>query len=162
MKSTRIVSAVAASALAVGLHVAAQTSPASADRWTRADMLAKSRELAATAKQHNGAASIKLSNYPGHFTMLAYREQSGGPEVHEHFADIFVIVRGSATLFTGGTVVDQRTTSPGEMIGSALEDAASQALHVGDVVHIPAGTPHRLVLSKGDTLTYFVIKVKES
>ncbi len=162
MKTSRFASAVATSALAAGLHVSAQSVPAPADVWTQSALLAKARLLAAEAKQHNGSASIKLTSYPGHFTMLAYRRQSGGAEVHEHFADIFVIEKGSATLYTGGTVVEQRTTAPGEMVGSSLEGATSQDLHAGDVVHIPAGTPHRLVLPKGGTLTYFVIKVKES
>jgi mannose-6-phosphate isomerase-like protein (cupin superfamily) len=162
MKWSRNLHTFAAGALLTGVHAVAQTKPAAPDVWSHSALLAKSRELAVTAKQHNGAASIKLANYPGHFTMLAFRSQSGGAEVHEHFADIFVILKGSATLLTGGTVVDQKTASPGELTGTSLDNAASQPLHAGDVVHIPAGTPHRLVLPKGGTLTYFVVKVKES
>jgi hypothetical protein len=30
------------------------------------------------------------------------------------------------------------------------------------VVHIPASMPHQMVLSEGDTVTYFVIKVEET
>lgn len=161
MKLCRIVTVFAALVLFATLPMHAQ-SASIPDVWTHAGLLAKSQELAAKAKSNNGAASIKLAAYPGHFTMLAYRSQSGGAEVHEHFADIFVIEKGNATLYTGGKVVDRQTKAPGEIVGSSLEGAASQALHVGDIVHIPAGTPHRLVLPKGGTLTYFVIKVKES
>lgn len=161
MKWSRNLHTLAAGALLTNLHAVAQ-SPAPPDVWTNAQILARAKTLATEAKKHNGAASIKLTSYPNHFTMLAYRSQSGGAEVHEHFADIFIIEKGSATLYTGGTVVDQQTKSPGEIIGSSLDHATSQPLRVGDVVHIPAGTPHRLVLPKGGTLTYFVIKVKES
>jgi quercetin dioxygenase-like cupin family protein len=32
-------------------------------------------------------------------------------------------------------------------------------LSTGDIVHIPAGTPHQLLLDKGKPFTYFVVKV---
>jgi quercetin dioxygenase-like cupin family protein len=34
-------------------------------------------------------------------------------------------------------------------------------LKKGDIVHIPANIPHQLVLAKGDTFQYFIIKVQE-
>src|ERR1700734_104748 len=51
-----------------------------------------------------GAASETLERYPQHFTMLAYRNRSGGAELHARFADVFLIEAGSAMLETGGTV----------------------------------------------------------
>jgi quercetin dioxygenase-like cupin family protein len=31
----------------------------------------------------------------------------------------------------------------------------------GDILHIPAGTPHQLIISKGGFFTAFVVKVRE-
>jgi len=34
-------------------------------------------------------------------------------------------------------------------------------LHKGDVLHIPAGTPHQAIEAPGQSITIFVIKVEE-
>ena len=108
-----------------------------------------------------GSAAETLDKYPGSFTMLTVRGTSGGAEVHEHFADIFFIIDGEATLTTGGTVVDPKTTAPGEIRGSAVSGGVQQKLGKGDVVHISSNTPHQLLIAKGRSLTYFVVKVQE-
>jgi uncharacterized RmlC-like cupin family protein len=35
-------------------------------------------------------------------------------------------------------------------------------VRAGDVVHIPAGMPHQMLLSQGESITYFVIKAEET
>ena len=109
----------------------------------------------------SGTASETLAHYPGHYTMLAYRNQSGGAELHENFADVFVIVEGSATLLTGGTIVAPKTTAPGEIRGTAVEHGETQSLHPGEIVHIPAGVPHQMKLDPGKSVLYFVVKAQE-
>ena len=65
-------------------------------------------------------------------------------------------------MLTGGQLVDQKTTAPGEIRGKSVQGGTRQELKAGDVVHIPAGMPHQMLLSDGDTVTYFVVKVEES
>ena len=62
---------------------------------------------------------------------------------------------------TGGEVVDPKPSGPGEIRGSSVKGGALQELKAGDVVHIPAGTPHQMLVASGDTVTYFVVKVQE-
>jgi mannose-6-phosphate isomerase-like protein (cupin superfamily) len=108
-----------------------------------------------------GSAFETLDTYPGSYTMLSVRNKTGGSELHEHYADIFFVVDGEATLTTGGRMVEPKTTEPGEVRGSAISGGAQQKLGKGGVVHIPANTPHQLSIPKGQTFTYFVVKVKE-
>lgn len=108
-----------------------------------------------------GSAGETLDKYPGSFTMLTVRNTSGGAELHEHYADIFFVVDGEATLTSGGTVVDSKTTAPGEIRGSSVSGGVAQKLGKGDVVHISSNTPHQLSIPKGKSFTYFVVKVKE-
>ena len=108
-----------------------------------------------------GSAAETLEKYPGSFTMLSVRNTSGGAELHEHYADIFFVVEGDATLISGGTVVDPKTTAPGEIRGTAVSGGVEQKLGKGDVVHIASNTPHQLSIPKGKTFIYFVVKVKE-
>jgi mannose-6-phosphate isomerase-like protein (cupin superfamily) len=130
------------------------------DHLTMAELLDKAKALEGSAGA-KGAASTKLNEYPNHYTMIALRNKNGSAEVHEKYADIFVILRGEATLLSGGTVVDAKTVSPGEIVGTQVKDGSQTQVHEGDVLHIPANLPHQLLVPEKSELVYFVVKVKE-
>ena len=67
---------------------------------------------------------------------------------------------GTTTLVTGGSVVDDKAGEGGEHTGASIKDGRETVLRPGDVVHIPAGMPHRLLIKKGGRFTYFVVKVE--
>jgi len=133
---------------------------APADHYSPAD-LAKVGEALKAKAAATGGASEALAKYNNHHTMLAYRTKDGPAEIHAQFADIFFIVRGKATLFTEGTLEGWKEESPGEIRGLKITGGKTTVLGPGDVVHIPAGTPHQLQLAPGDELLYFVLKVQE-
>jgi mannose-6-phosphate isomerase-like protein (cupin superfamily) len=126
------------------------------DIYSTSDLKAAEQKLA-----QKGApfASKDLARYGNHYTMLAHREATGSSEVHEHEADIFVVESGEATIITGGKVVNPQTQKPGEIRGSSITGGERHALATGDIIHIPAGTPHQLLIEKGKPFTYFVVKV---
>jgi len=72
------------------------------------------------------------------------------------------VTEGKATLVTGGTVVNPKGESDGETKGSGIQKRKSQTIVQGDIVHIPAGTPHQLMIAGGDTFGAIVVKVKEA
>ena len=131
------------------------------DHWTPAQILAQAAQLEPKAQGPDGAASTKLTEYPNHYTMVALRHKNGGAELHENYVDVFYVVKGHGTLLTGGPVQDEKIVSPGEHRGSALQGGAQTVLNKGDVVHIPAGVSHQLLIPAGSTFVYFVVKVKE-
>ncbi len=137
---------------------AAQAAPA--DHYSVVDLL-KAADKLKTEAVKGGSASTTLAEYGGHHTMLAYRNKDGGGEVHTQYADVFYIVRGKATLITEGKLTDAKDDSPGELRGSGVEGGKTTQVLPGDVVHIPAGTPHQLKLPRGGQLLYFVVKIKE-
>jgi mannose-6-phosphate isomerase-like protein (cupin superfamily) len=132
-----------------------------ADRLTQSQLVEHAQQLTASALGPSGTASAKLSEYPNHYTMIALRHKDGGAEIHANFADFFLIVQGSATLVTGGTVEGGKEQSPGEIRGGVVRNGTSMTLNPGDVVHIPATVPHQMLVPEGSTFIYFVIKVKE-
>jgi mannose-6-phosphate isomerase-like protein (cupin superfamily) len=85
------------------------------------------------------------------------REAPGEAEVHAEDTDIFHVLAGAAALATGGIVVDAREIAPGEVRGRALAGGETHNLAAGDVIVIPAGTPHQFTAVEA-TLTYFVVK----
>jgi mannose-6-phosphate isomerase-like protein (cupin superfamily) len=109
----------------------------------------------------SGLATQTIKKYYTDYSMLAFRTQSGKAELHEKFADFYVVVAGDATLVSGGKMVNGATTAPGEVRGDSIQDGKETKLKKGDIVHIPANIPHQLLLSKGDSFQYFIVKVKE-
>jgi mannose-6-phosphate isomerase-like protein (cupin superfamily) len=132
------------------------------DHWSPPLLLERAVYLRKLAKHGDGSASETLKEYPQHFAMLSFRSRSGEVEVHERFADLFVVLAGAATLVTGGTVSGARIVAPGEMRGISIEGGTQQNLRPGDVAHVPAGTPHQMLLKGDDTITCLVMKVQEA
>lgn len=132
------------------------------DHWTPPLLLERAAYLRKMAKHGDGSASETLKEYPQHFVMLSFRSRSGEVEVHERFADLFIVLAGAATLVTGGTVAGARIVGPGETRGNSIAGGTQQNLRPGDVAHVPAGTPHQMLLKGEDTMTCLVIKVQEA
>jgi mannose-6-phosphate isomerase-like protein (cupin superfamily) len=131
------------------------------DHWSPAVLLERAAYLRKLAKHGDGSASETLKEYPQHCAMLSFRSRDGEVEVHERFADLFCVLAGKAALVTGGTVNGARTVAPGEIRGVSIEGGARQTLRAGDVAHVPAGTPHQMMVKAEDTITALVIKVEE-
>jgi glc operon protein GlcG len=88
------------------------------------------------------------------------REKAGEVEVHEKDTDIFYILEGSATFVTGGSVIEPRTTSPGETRGSEIRGGETRELVKGDIIVIPIRVPHWFKAVRGPFL-YYVVKVSK-
>jgi mannose-6-phosphate isomerase-like protein (cupin superfamily) len=136
--------------------------PGSADHWSPAVLLERAAYLRKMAKFGDGSASETLKEYPQHCAMLSFRSRNGEAEAHQRFADLFVVISGTATLVTGGVVSGAQTVAPGETRGTSIEGGARQALRAGDVAHVPAGTPHQFLVSTDNTVTCFVVKIQEA
>jgi mannose-6-phosphate isomerase-like protein (cupin superfamily) len=114
------------------------------------------------AAKASGGSGTTLGDYQSHAIKLSVRTASGGAEVHAHYDDIFFVTEGSAKLVTGGSVIHAKTDSEGETKGSGIENGKAETIAKGDLVHIPAGVPHQLILAPGAAYSSIVIKVKES
>jgi mannose-6-phosphate isomerase-like protein (cupin superfamily) len=131
------------------------------DHWSPAILLERGAYLRKMAKHGDGSASETLKEYPQHFTMLSFRSRDGVVELHENFADLFVVLDGRATLLTGGTITGAETIGPGEIRGVSIAGGQKQELRAGDVAHVPAGLPHQMLVASDKTFTSFVMKIKE-
>ena len=117
--------------------------------------------LLAEQARSNGSSGVTLGDYGTHALKLSERTVSGGAEIHAHFDDVMLVIEGKATLIIGGTLIDAHTGSTGETMGSGIRNGSVQIINAGDLVHIPAGTPHQLLIAPGSTYSALVIKVKE-
>ena len=71
-----------------------------------------------------------------------HRTMAGEPEIHEKTTHIWYVLDGSATVVTGGTLVGGKMTKPGLTQGTNIQGGQTQRLTKGDVIVIPAGSPH--------------------
>lgn len=145
---------------AVGLTTAWAADSAAVTYWSANEMKGIEKKLAPKMNEHKVAVE-NLGHYPNSSAMVAHREADGEAEVHETVADFFVVQSGEATLVYGGEVTGGHTTQPHEIRGPSIKGGQQQGLGAGDVVHIPAGVPHQLLVKGGKQITYFVVKVEK-
>jgi mannose-6-phosphate isomerase-like protein (cupin superfamily) len=115
----------------------------------------------ATQAAASGSAGETLADYGSHKVQISVRTASGGAEIHAHFDDVMIVQQGSATLITGGTVIDPKASADGETKGTSIQGGKSQTIAVGDLVTVNAGVPHQLIVAPGTTYSAIVVKVKE-
>jgi glc operon protein GlcG len=108
-----------------------------------------------TAAFKKGEPLIETSDYKVH---ASHRDASGKAEVHTDDTDILYVLSGTATLVTGGSVVDPATIEPGEIRGAGIKGGEKRQLVAGDVVIVPKGTPHWFQAVPGP-LDYYAVKV---
>lgn len=95
-------------------------------------------------------------NYMVH---ASHRDRAGLVEIHEFDTDIVYVLKGSATLITGGTPVAAKTIAPHEFRAPDVEGGETRKLVPGDVVIIPSGVPHWFKEVEGP-FDYYVVKVR--
>jgi len=88
----------------------------------------------------------------------SHRDKGGQAEVHDKETDVFYVVDGSATFVTGGTMIGGKNTKPGQHLGTGINGGQTHMLKKGDVLVIPAGTPHWFK-EVPQSISYYVVKV---
>jgi len=87
------------------------------------------------------------------------REAPGMVEVHTKDTDILYVLQGSATIVTGGTMVEGRNIAADEIRGKESIGGETRSLIPGDTMIIPNGVPHWFKEVQGPFL-YYVVKVR--
>lgn len=96
----------------------------------------------------------------GGFKLDAGRRSAPGEvEYHARVVDVMHVVRGTATVVTGGEMVDAHEVAQGEIRARAIDGGTPNTLAEGDVLAIPSGVPHQFV-DVSDPFHYFVVKVE--
>jgi mannose-6-phosphate isomerase-like protein (cupin superfamily) len=89
--------------------------------------------------------------------VLAQRRGAGEVEVHENTNHVFIIVEGEATFVTGGTLVSSREIAEGQRRAASVQGGVTHHLTKGDVITIPAKTPHWFKEVPTGTIAYYAV-----
>lgn len=138
-----------AAALGVTTTSMAGGMPQSVNYFTK-DQVAASFAKGAVLLDGNGR------NYMVH---TSRRATPGQAEIHTKDTDIIYVIDGSATFATGGSALDPKTVAPDEIRGSAIQGGETRRISKGDVITVPAGTPHQFKEVNGP-INYYTVKVR--
>ncbi len=92
--------------------------------------------------------------------VLAQRRGAGEAEWHEKTSHVFIIVEGEATFVTGGTLSGSRETAEGQRRAVSIQGGVTHRLTKGDVITIPAKTPHWWKEVPTQTIAYYAVNTE--
>ncbi len=136
--------------LAAAVTTTSQTAPA-AGSATYVDH----EKVAMAIANANGGSLTRGADYQ---ISIGRRTQAGQVEVHDKETDTFYILEGDATFITGGTMIGGRVSGPDQHLGTDIQGGVTHHLAKGDVIVIPAGTPHWFK-EVPKPFTYYMVKV---
>src|SRR5258707_416385 len=74
--------------------------------------------------------------------VIANRVMQRGSEMHDNTSHVFIVKDGEAEFVTGGKMIAPKKIDAGQTRGTGIENGVSHHLTKGDVITIPAKTPH--------------------
>ncbi len=133
--------------IAAGAQSPAPATPPVATDVTSADIQAF---IDALPRDRVSDRPIRVVDVTGDYRVGVYgvfrpQEVAGGANLHQvNTTEIYYMLEGSATLVTGGTMVNPTRPSDTStsLRGTAIEGGVSRRIVPGDVVVIPGHTPH--------------------
>jgi mannose-6-phosphate isomerase-like protein (cupin superfamily) len=85
---------------------------------------------------------------------------AGEAEYHERTGHIFFMLDGEATLVVGGTLVAPKQVAPDQLRAPSIDGGTEYRLSKGDVIAIPAKTPHWIKEVSTNNATYYAVNVE--
>ncbi len=90
---------------------------------------------------------------------LEYRPGTSPAAVHEKDAELMVVLQGAGNIVTGGKLVDEKRNNANNLGGSSITGGNSQAVVVGDMLIVPANTPHQVIPTGGAPIVLMTMHV---
>jgi mannose-6-phosphate isomerase-like protein (cupin superfamily) len=94
------------------------------------------KSIASTAPE---MATSAVANTDQYRVNLVHREKAAGAIAHPGNTELHYVVEGSGTIVTGGTIVRPAAGSGGT---ATIENGETRQMKKGDIIIIPANTPH--------------------
>jgi mannose-6-phosphate isomerase-like protein (cupin superfamily) len=90
---------------------------------------------------------------------LIHRDGPSEAEVHQKLADFITVRAGEGEVLVGGTIVGARTSAPDELRGPSMEGGTRYRFAAGDMLYIPANTPHQFFAAPGRHFVVTIVKI---
>jgi mannose-6-phosphate isomerase-like protein (cupin superfamily) len=90
---------------------------------------------------------------------LEYRPATSPAAVHEKDAELMVVLEGTGNIVTGGKLVDEKRTNANNLGGPSIAGGNSQSVVKGDMLIVPANTPHQVIPTGGAPIVLMTMHV---
>jgi len=164
MSATWTSGTIAAVLIAGAMPVSAQ-SAAPSSTYVSAAALAAVLEAAGDAAVIDANARSVQAGPNQLLVNIVRRTKNGMPEqassAHNALSEVYYVIEGAGTLLTGGTMLDptpEASSTGGNVRGKGIVGGETRRISVGDVVVIPAGTPHTFTAIDG-TIVYLNLRI---
>lgn len=125
--------------------------------WSSLELDQRSAQLGRTIRS-DGSSRETLADYltptGSHRFRFIRRDEDGLPEQHDAIEDYVYIQSGKGTILVGGQMLGRSGDLGTEIIGGSR-----YLVGTGDLLRIPAGTPHAYLVDKGEHITYVLVRV---
>ena len=143
--------------VAVVLAPVLQAAPPGFVMWSSSELEQRDAALSTRVGQDHSARET-LVDYgypPGAYRFrFIYRDADGFPKIHEDGLDVVFVKSGEGTLLVGGEMLNRTGVR-----GTGISGGFRYPLGPGDIIHIPANTPHRYLVPEGGHMTYVLVRV---
>ena len=130
-------------AVALGQQPAVQPPPPSIKTFaSSSDVTALLAKAKSERKEGQGLVSERILELAPYNANLEYRASVANAAVHEKEAEVFYVIDGTATMVTGGKLVNETRTNPDNLSGTGIEGGMSRTVAKGDFIIVPENTPH--------------------
>ena len=90
---------------------------------------------------------------------LEYRPGTGPAALHEKDAELMIVLEGTGDIVTGGKLVNEKRNNANNLGGSSIAGGNSQAVVKGDMLIVPANTPHQVIPTGGAPIVLMTMHV---
>jgi mannose-6-phosphate isomerase-like protein (cupin superfamily) len=91
--------------------------------------------------------------------MLEYRPATAPAALHEKDAELMVVLDGTGNIVTGGKIVNEERVNAANTRGPSIDGGRSQAVVKGDMLIVPANTPHQVIPTGGAPIVLMTLHV---
>ena len=96
------------------------------------------------------------------FMDSAFELHRDGPsegEIHDKLAHFIIVRSGEGALLIGGKLIGAKVSAVDEQRGPSIEGGQKYPVSAGDVLYVPANTPHQFLVEPGKSLTATIVKI---
>lgn len=139
---------------------AQQTSPKSVTAFmSDKDIMALVEKAKADRKGDAPVVAEPILRIAPYKAQLEYRPGNAPAALHEKDAELMVVLQGTGNILTDGKLVGEKRTNAANRSGTGIENGVSHNVVKGDMILIPANTPHQVIPAGGQPIVLMTMHV---
>ena len=159
LASSLFIAAAAASTVFAGPALAQQAAPPVQTFMNSKEIMGLVDKAKADRKGEAPLVFEPILSLSPYRAMLEYRPAQAPAALHEKDAELMVVLEGTGNIVTGGKIVDEKRVNAANLSGPSIADGNTQAVVKGDMLIVPANTPHQVIPTGGAPIVLMTLHI---